>query len=67
VAPGVFPGVSPRLLDFFIPEFPIHGCPQNCQPPFHFWVGPCQTLKLYLHNCQSDIKFEGTDLGLTCV
>jgi len=29
VAPGVFPGVSPRLPDFFTPEFPIHGCPHN--------------------------------------
>jgi len=27
VAPGVFPGVSPGLPDFFTLEFPIHGCP----------------------------------------
>ena len=27
VAPRVFPGVCPRLLDFFTLEFPIHGCP----------------------------------------
>ena len=36
-----------------------------CQPLFHFWAGWHQTLKHYLHNCQSDINnFEDTDLGL---
>jgi hypothetical protein len=43
VAPGVFPGVSPGLPDFFTLEFPIHRCPRN---------GNCKQLRKALYSLE---------------